>query len=746
MAYNINSTALLRYYPFDSDLSDYASGAPVSNATVVGVSVSSAGGTKLNSGAAFFSGAANQVFNIPALQFNTNGITVSTWIKSSQVPVGGYVRWFDFAVSQSYYQFCVFLAYFVGYYSENVTSGLAGGISSGYIINDMNWHHYCLTITSAATNNATLYIDNVAVLNWTTYPTTSVLPTCKIGVSHSSDPMFYGYMNQFVVFNRAITATERNYLYQSPNLLTFSSAPTGANASLTFNVNSSNLLYYLPLDTDLLNYPSTSGTGQTAFAATTALTVGNTYTKLTSGSAVFNGNTTVARLNPFSLSGNGLSVALWTLTAAGTPDGCLYDFAVDASATSSTSLLVNQGNLAIRINNASSGTSTTGVGTRTNYVYPVDGAWHHVCHTITSAGVNTVYVDGTSIGNTRVAAYPSVAVTLANAFVGKSSNNSVAPWAGNNRPGYMNQVLVFNRALTEMEVSYIARNPTTVTISSNASASSTAYFLNPNTSNYRSVVPVSIYYMTGDTFAGRTYTLRVGDTQGAILGNATAATTGGGLTFEAFDVSTYKPGTTSLVVVDNTTGSVVGAPVALNIACFLESTLICKWDPVQREEAWVAVETLKKGDFIKTSCSGYKRIQMLGRRRIHNAGPRNTNLDNQMHVFRVSLAENREAGLFADLYVTGNHCVLRKTMAPELRRKVTEVMGDVYITEESYRVPACVDLGAEKWDHSGEVTVWHFALENTNRLWNYGVYANGLLVESSSLRYMEELAGMEIIR
>jgi hypothetical protein len=36
-------------------------------------------------------------------------------------------------------------------------------------------------------------------------------------------------------------------------------------------------------------------------------------------------------------------------------------------------------------------------------------------------------------------------------------------------------------------------------------------------------------------------------------------------------------------------------------------------------------------------------------------------------------------------------------------------------------------------------------LENENYYWNYGVYANGLLVESSSKRAMKDLSSMEII-
>jgi len=738
MAYNINNSNLLNYYPMDKDLSDYASGTATNNATITGVSVSTAT-TKMTSGAAYFSGVANQIFKLPNLQFTANGITISTWIKTTSAPPAAYSRWFDFAIGAMNNEFCWAFNNGTGmeYFSAGSLSGPNGKIGTTYAVSDTNWHHYCFVVSSSY--NAVLYVDGVSVYSWTGYPTTTTMTNCLVGVSQFGDPMFNGYMNQFLVFNRAITATELSYLYQFPSLLTFSAAPTGTLASLTFNVNNSNLLYNFPFDTDTLNYAS--GTGQTGFANTVALSIGNTHTKLSSGSATFNGNTTVARLTPFSFASTGVSVALWTI-GSGLMDGCIYDFAADTSATASTSLTVNQGNLAIRINNASVGTSTVGAGTRTNYVYPTDSAWHHICHTITPAGLNTIYVDGVSIGNTRVSAYPSITATLGNAFIGRSSNGSAAPWSGNNHPGYVNQFLVFNRALTELEVCYIAKNPATVSFTGNASASSTAYFLTPSISNYRSPVPVSLYYMTGDTFAGRTYTLK-NSYDMSIMGNAVASTTGGGLSY-IFGVSAFYPGTTSLLVYDPS-GNTIGAPVPLTIACFLETTLILKWDPVQREETWVAVEKLKKGDFVKTSCSGYKRVQIIGHRKVHNAGAKNTNLDNQMHVFRVSKRENREAGLFVDLYVTGNHCVLRKSLTEELRDKIRADMGDVYITEKSYRVPAYLDSCAEKWEYSGEVNVWHFALENENRLWNYGVYANGLLVESSSIRYMEELAGMELI-
>jgi len=59
---------------------------------------------------------------------------------------------------------------------------------------------------------------------------------------------------------------------------------------------------------------------------------------------------------------------------------------------------------------------------------------------------------------------------------------------------------------------------------------------------------------------------------------------------------------------------------------------------------------------------------------------------------------------------------------------------------------ACLDDRAEPWASEGAYTIWHFALENNDIYMNYGVYANGgLLVETSSLRFMKNLSNMTLV-
>jgi hypothetical protein len=73
-------------------------------------------------------------------------------------------------------------------------------------------------------------------------------------------------------------------------------------------------------------------------------------------------------------------------------------------------------------------------------------------------------------------------------------------------------------------------------------------------------------------------------------------------------------------------------------------------------------------------------------------------------------------------------------------------MSDVYITEEFYRMPAFLDDRAEEYDGPDEpATIWHFALEHENVAHNYGVFANGLLVESCAIESLLEKSGMRLV-
>ena len=178
-----------------------------------------------------------------------------------------------------------------------------------------------------------------------------------------------------------------------------------------------------------------------------------------------------------------------------------------------------------------------------------------------------------------------------------------------------------------------------------------------------------------------------------------------------------------------------------HIPCFLEGSKILKLDQDIDEETYVPVETLRPGDLIKTYLNGYRPVVYIGKKTISTPSDKS---DIRNHLYKF--VKSKIPGMTDDLFITGEHCTLHKTISQEMKEKVKSHMGDIYITEYQFRVPACIDKRAEQYRGNYPVTIWHFALENDDDYYNYGVYANGLLVESCSIQYLLELSNMKIIQ
>jgi hypothetical protein len=183
-----------------------------------------------------------------------------------------------------------------------------------------------------------------------------------------------------------------------------------------------------------------------------------------------------------------------------------------------------------------------------------------------------------------------------------------------------------------------------------------------------------------------------------------------------------------------------GVPINIGVTCFLQGTQILRQNLETGDAEYVAVETLRKSDRIKTFSRGYIPIHSIGHSEIYNPGKSAKN-ENPLFIMRTDKCPE----LFEDLCITGNHCMLYTKLEGDLKSRVEAHMGEIYVSEGHYRVPACLDERSEPYEEEGPATIWHFALENDNIYENYGVFANGLLVESSSIRFMTELAGMELI-
>lgn len=178
-----------------------------------------------------------------------------------------------------------------------------------------------------------------------------------------------------------------------------------------------------------------------------------------------------------------------------------------------------------------------------------------------------------------------------------------------------------------------------------------------------------------------------------------------------------------------------------SFACFKEGSKILCFNNDFLKEEYVPVETLKKGHLVQTLLNGYLRVDMIGKREmVHPASKER--IKDQLYV----CSPEAYPELIEPLVITGCHSILIKDfVSKDQREKTIEVTGNTYVTDKKYRLPACVDDKTKVFEHAGKHTIYHVALENDDYYGNYGIWSNGLLVESCSKRYLKELSGMTLI-
>lgn len=185
------------------------------------------------------------------------------------------------------------------------------------------------------------------------------------------------------------------------------------------------------------------------------------------------------------------------------------------------------------------------------------------------------------------------------------------------------------------------------------------------------------------------------------------------------------------------TGSLPAPPVI----CFRDGSKILTFNPATGREQYTAVENVRPGTLVKTRMSGYVPVCMVGTSTVTIPNDAERTADRLYVCTKEQFPELTE-----DLYITGHHSILVNNMTDAEREECAEEMGRVYMTEGRCRLPAHIDRRTRVYEAPGAVErIWHFALENNDEQMNYGVYANGLLVESCSIWRLRTMVGYELM-
>jgi hypothetical protein len=199
-------------------------------------------------------------------------------------------------------------------------------------------------------------------------------------------------------------------------------------------------------------------------------------------------------------------------------------------------------------------------------------------------------------------------------------------------------------------------------------------------------------------------------------------------------------GNYNVVIVDKKKNILTSDYASLNvlepIVCFKEDTKILTI------QGYVPIQELRRGDLIKTLNHDYKKIYKIACSQIQHYFSYTRNKD-QLYICNKEKYEE----LFEDLIITGGHSILVDEFKNQEEKEKNKQLffGEIFKTDDKYRLLACVDERASVYEKEGCYNIYHFALENKDYYVNNGVYANGLLVETCSKRYLTEISDMTII-
>jgi hypothetical protein len=174
-------------------------------------------------------------------------------------------------------------------------------------------------------------------------------------------------------------------------------------------------------------------------------------------------------------------------------------------------------------------------------------------------------------------------------------------------------------------------------------------------------------------------------------------------------------------------GSVYGS-LSTPVICFKEGTMITCLNADTKEEIEIPVESIPPDTYVKTYKHGFIRLQKLAYHVIEN--PSHAEISkNRLYIYEPS---DKNPDLKEPLVMSGCHSVLTDTITEEQRSLMVEHLGKIYVTDGKYRLLCMYDSNAKPYTVAGTYKIWHVCLDHYDEKMNYGIYANGMLVESCS--------------
>ncbi len=156
--------------------------------------------------------------------------------------------------------------------------------------------------------------------------------------------------------------------------------------------------------------------------------------------------------------------------------------------------------------------------------------------------------------------------------------------------------------------------------------------------------------------------------------------------------------------------------------CFNEGTKILCFNNTTLSEEYIEIEKLRKGDTVKSYLHGYRKIDLIGKKKMIN------NPDVFIDCM-YKLEKTPENGLIDDLIVTGGHSILVDDFKD--KNVNASVFGECQMIDDKCLLLVGTVKEFVKQENNDVYTYYHFILENDNDdSQRFGVWANGMLTDT----------------
>jgi hypothetical protein len=157
--------------------------------------------------------------------------------------------------------------------------------------------------------------------------------------------------------------------------------------------------------------------------------------------------------------------------------------------------------------------------------------------------------------------------------------------------------------------------------------------------------------------------------------------------------------------------------------CFKEDSKILCF--VNNEEMYIKVQDIRPGMLVKIYDEGYVEVDTIGWFNLDNAVNDNRNPDGLYELTTEDYPELTE-----NLVLTGRHSILVDDVNKEQLNKY-HFSKNMRVCDK-FKLPCFANGKAKVYEETGIFKIWSFCLKSDDETQNFGIYANGLLVESTN--------------